>query len=141
MKNTSVKIVDALQPLFDETCNIQDLKELLEIACNQLNLVIWQDLAGFLIHIDRTNSESLDSDIRKSFANINPQGKDDDPVAYLLLFLRMENAIRLLQLPEYAKECPGKLSTNDATLWALTTFWHKTCRNEIEHVAKRHFGI
>ena len=134
-------IAKLIQPFFETTKENIDLDELLDISCEELRLDTWEDLAGFLIYLDRSFSDTVEPKLRGIFSagmkNLVLGSHD-----WILIYLRMENAARLLQVPQHRNEvCPGHPTESDAVLWALTTFWHKTYRNEIEFAAKRNFGI
>ena len=139
MENSS--LADLVQPFFDATRDSVNLKELLDISCEELGLENWEDLAGFLIYLDRSFSDTVEPKLR-GMISAGMRNLVLGPHDWILIYLRMENAVRLLRSPCTDRQaCPGHPGEPDALLWALTTFWHTTYRTEIEFAAKRHYGI
>ena len=133
------KVAELVQLMFDVSRKNIDIDEYLDISCEQLEIKDWMSLAGFLVELDRTHSDSLDPKIRGMVISCM-RGLKFNPVDYVLMYLRQENAVRLLSSGIHPATCPEDENSH-AVAWALTTFWHRTRRSELEFVAKRHFGI
>lgn len=132
------ELVERLNLLFKGTCQGVDLKGFLDQACDDLQITDWESLAGFLLDLDRRNEDAVDPMIRGFFvcSMFNLDFKH-----MVLIYLRQENAIRLLSACEPSQEICPETDGPRACAWALTTFWHRTRRTELEFVAKRHLGI
>lgn len=125
--------------MFDAIKERIDIDGYLDISCKEIGINDWMSLAGFLVELDTAFSDSLEPKIRGMIICCM-YGLRLNPVDYVLLYLRLENAVRLLSSGRCPVTCPEDEGSR-AVSWALTTLWHMTHRTEIEFAAKRHFGI
>lgn len=128
------------QDLLDRTLVRHDIKEMLSACCDFFGLLTWQELAGFLTAFDDANADTVEPKIRGCFIS-HMTGLKFSQHDWLLIELRLENAARLLGDPEQRHPTCAETDEGRAVAWALTTFWRKTRRTELEFAATRHFGI
>ena len=134
------RIIECLKPAFEATRHKVNLEDFLDVVCEDQDIDDWMSLAGFLLEFDRRNADALEPKIRGCFIGCM-YGLRFNPADWILMFLRQENAIRLLSTYESSQEICPETDGGRACAWALTTFWAQTHRSELEFAAKRHFGI
>ena len=134
------KLLENLSTVFEATRQSVDIEDFLDVVCEDQNIDDWMSLAGFLLEFDRRNADALEPKIRGCFICCM-YGLRFNPADWILMFLRQENAIRLLSTYEPSQEICPEDDGGRACAWALTTFWAQTHRSELEFAAKRHFGI